>query len=815
MPRIRILFWLGQLLLLSAAGIVDASPVLRSSPQLNVILPRGVQRGTQQVLTFTGARLDDALEILLYDVGISVAKIEVVDANNLKVTVDVAADCRLGEHLAQVRTKSGISEFRSLFVGALPTVEEVEPNSEFQQPQRIELNQTVSGVVQNEDIDWYVVALQAGQRLNVEIEAIRLGTMFDPFVGIVDANRFEIVAADDSALLKQDSLVGLVAETAGDYYVYVRESSFGGNDASRYRLHVGTFPRPTVAVPAGGPADQEIDIRLLGDIGGEIARKLPAGAAGSTRPPLLIEDEQGISPSPLIFRTFPHPNVLEAEPNEDLAALTAVQALPAAFNGVIERSADRDGFKFTAKKDEVWEFEVYAKRIGSGLDPVLILHNAERNAVASNDDARGTDAYLRFQVPADGEYYLVVTDHLQRGQTDFAYRVEVDRPQPSLAVEIPRTVQYQQYRQTIFVPRGNRFATLLQANRNNFGGDIVLNDNPLPAGVTATWRPMPGNVNVMPIVFEATAEAELAGGLFPFTARAADEKVAVQGAFTNLADFVLGEPNNSLYVGARVDKLAIAVVDALPFKLELVPPTAPLVQNGTLNLRVIAHRDPGFEEPITVEFPFRSPGIGTTGSIRIEKGQTEGVYPINANGNAAPGTWPVYVIGSANVAGGAAWASSALVDMTVATPFVQFEINRVACEQGQTAKVLCKLNHLNTFEGEATAVILGTPPEVAVQPLKFTKDVSELVFDVVTNEKSPVGNHKTMFCQVTIPVGGQEAIGTAGRFEFQISAPIVTAAPVAAAPQAAAAPPAAPPERPLSRLEQLRAAKARDSGGGE
>jgi hypothetical protein len=606
----------------------------------------------------------------------------------------------------------------------------------------------------------------------------------------------------------------LVAPDDGDYYIYVRESSYGGNDACRYRLHAGTFPRPTVAYPAGAPAGQETEVRLLGDPAGDMTRQVTYDSSGRFLPGLFVEDEQGISPSPVVFRTFPHPNVLEAEPNDDLAAVAATSSLPAAFNGIVATPADRDGFKFAAKKDEVWDFEVYARRIGSTLDPVLVVYNAERGAVASNDDARGTDGYLRFQVPADGDYYLAISDHLQRGGADFVYRVEVDRPAPSLSVEIPRTIQYLQYRQTIFVPRGNKFATLLQANRNNFGGEIVLGDNPLPPGVKIDSRPMPANLNVMPVVFEADENAEIAGGLFDFTARPSDPNLAMVGHFRNPADFVLGEPNNSLYLSCTVEKLAIAVVDKLPFRLELVPPTAPLVQNGTLNLKVLVHREPGFEEPVNVQFPFRPPGIGTRGSINIGKGETEGVYPINAAGNAQVGTWPIYVIGSANV-NGAAWVSSSLVEMTVAAPFATLEINRVACEQGQTAQVYCKVNQSTPFEGEAQAVLLGLPPEVSAQPKALTKETTELVFDVATNDKSPVGNHKTMFCQITVNVGGQDSIGNAGRFEFQINQPIVQTQPATPAPAAAEAQPAAaPPAKPLSRLEQLRAAKAATAGGG-
>ena len=89
--------------------------------------------------------------------------------------MNIAPDCRLGEHVAQVRTKSGISEYRTFFVGALSAIDEKEPNTLFDQPQAIEMNHTVHGVVQGEDVDYYQVDVKKGQRISAEVEGMRFG----------------------------------------------------------------------------------------------------------------------------------------------------------------------------------------------------------------------------------------------------------------------------------------------------------------------------------------------------------------------------------------------------------------------------------------------------------------------------------------------------------------------------------------------------------------------------------------------------------------------------------------------------------------
>jgi hypothetical protein len=134
-------------------------------------------------LTLTGDRLADAQELLLYQSGITVKKLQPT-TQQVKVQVAIAPDAPLGEHALRVRTASGVSELRTFWVGALPMVEEKEPNSDFSQPQKIALDVTVAGTIENEDVDYFRVELKKGERLAVELEGMRLGeAMFDAYCG--------------------------------------------------------------------------------------------------------------------------------------------------------------------------------------------------------------------------------------------------------------------------------------------------------------------------------------------------------------------------------------------------------------------------------------------------------------------------------------------------------------------------------------------------------------------------------------------------------------------------------------------------------
>ncbi|MCA9120010.1 MAG: PPC domain-containing protein [Planctomycetaceae bacterium] len=806
MPSRCSLQWLVALVL----GLV-AVPAFAASPRLTRITPCGIQRGAEHVVTFSGSNLGDAQEIFFYHPGFEVTAVE-GSGNSCKATIKVSPDCRLGEHVAQVRTATGISDFRVFYVGNLPAVDEKEPNTDFAAPQAIDMNVTVEGVVQSEDVDYYVVEAKKGERISAEVEGMRLGiTMFDPYVAILDEKRFELAASDDTPLLGQDCAASVVAPEDGKYYVEVRESAYGGNGNCRYRLHVGNFPRPLAVYPAGGQLGQEVEVKFLGDPTGEKLTKVKLPAENELDFGLFASDEFGIAPSATPFRLFEHGNAFEQEPNNGIAEATVVE-LPLAFNGILETEGDVDCFKFAAKKGQVFEVECYGRRIRSAIDPVMNLYQADGKSIAGNDDSRGPDSYIRFNVPADGEYVVRVTDHLGRGGSDFVYRIEFQPVKPDLALGIPRVERYGQYRQTIYVAQGNKVATIMNATRTNFGGDLVVEGGELPQGVTMQAEAMPSNMNVMPVLFEAAADAPLSGKLVDFRAKHADPNQNISGGFFNRADFVISAPGQSRYSGRDVNKLAVAVVEKLPFTLEIVEPKVPIVRNGVMQLKVVAHRAEDFKAAINVQFPFRPPGLGTTSSVNIPEGQSEVLYPLNANGGAQVKEWKVFALGSANV-GGNAWVSSQLATLRIAEPYVVAELQRSSCEQGQDLQVYCKLNVNTPFEGTAKAELIGLPNKVTSVPLEFNKDTKELTFPVTTDASSPAGKHKSVLCRVTIPENGEEIVSTAGTVEIQIDKPLPAPAKPAPKPEPAAAAakpeqpkPAAPAAKPLSRLEKLRLA---------
>lgn len=792
------------------AGVSDAA-----SPSLGSIQPRGAQRGTEAVLTFSGARLDDAQEILVYYPGITVKKIEPLtppNPNAIKVTVAIAPDCRLGEHAFRVRTSTGISEVRTFWVGALPVIEEVEPNNDFDKPQPIPLNVTVHGIVQAEDQDYFVVECKKGQRLSVEVEGMRLGSaFFDPYIAILDSRRFELVTGDDSALSAQDGGCSVVVPADGKYIIQIRESAFGGNGACQYRLHIGNFPRPTAVVPAGGKPGEELEVTWLSDPSGPIKQKVKLPATVDEHFRLHCTTPEGIHPTGFKFRVANLTNVVESGANVNVATATP-GAAPCAFNGVVSKPAEVDYFKFTAKKGEVYDIRVYARQLGSPLDSILYVGNAQGATITGNDDSGGPDSYFRFGVPADGEYTLWVQDHLKKGGPDYFYRIELTPVQPMAVTTMPRSDPNNpadQSRQTITVPKGGRYATLVIANRNDFGGPLNIGFEKLPAGVTVTAEQMEAGLNMIPVVLEATPAAPTAGGLSGITATHADPKTPVPWKTGFDPALVVSQPGQTVYARAAVDRTAIAVSEAAPYSIDVIEPKVPLVQNGSYNLRVVAKRAEGFKGPITVFPLWTPPGMGIQASAVIPEGQTECVLPMNAASNAAPRKWKTVVHAVADAGKGPVWTASQLFSIEIAAPLISLTMERPAVEQGGNTQLFCKVAVSTPFEGKAKVTLIGLPTKTTTQVMEITKDTKEFAFPIAADKTSPAGQHN-VFAQVVIDKGGELIVGNTGGTQLRIDVPLppkvaTTPMPPQPTPMTPKPPtPAATPEKRLTRLEQLR-----------
>jgi len=810
---------LSSLLAAILFSLAPSAPAFAVEPSLSTIAPYGLQRGNELEVTFSGRRLGEAENLLFYSPGISVAKIEKVNDNAIKATLAVADDCRIGIHAVRIQTRMGVSNLQTFCIGPYPELGEQEPNSEFSTPQPVELNTTISGVIQNEDVDYFVVEAKKGQRLTAELEGIRLGnnTLFDPYLAILDADRFELSRSDDAPLLRQDCLCAIVVPEDGKYIIQIRDSAYGGNGSSMYRLHVGTFPRPTAVMPAGGRPGETLQARWIGDPAGDWTESITLPNQADPEFGLFAKDDQGIAPSPNRIRVVDLENVLEVEPNETREAATAAVG-PGALNGILQAPGDVDYFKFSAKKGQQFDIRLHGRNtLRSPIDSVMYIQNSGGGNVAGNDDSGGPDSYFRFNCPADGDYFILIHDHLKAGGPDYAYRVEITPMERAVTLTLPEKQRY--VSTTMTVHRGNRTALMVNAARANWGGDLQLSFEGLPQGVTSESPLMTSNLSSVPVLFTAEPDASTGGALVAVRGRPTDEKLQdVVDRFSQRQMLVRGQNNRDMW-GHDAERMAVALADESPFKIEVVQPTVPIVRDGSMGLKIVATRKEGFDAPIAVRMLYNPPGIGSSGSISIPKGQNEAIIPLTANGGAAIGKWPIVIRALAGHEGGTIETASQMAELEISDSFFNFAFQKAAGELGKQAALVVNVENKIEFDETCKVQLLGLPADTstAAEPLVLSKATEELIFPITIGENAKPNTYKSLVCQAIIERNGETITHTLRGGELRVDKPLpppkVAAKP--AEPKAKPEPQVAqaPPTKPLSRLEMLRQKRAEETGG--
>ena len=437
---------------------------------------------------------------------------------------------------------------------------------------------------------------------------------------------------------------------------------------------------------------------------------------------------------------------------------------------------------------------------------MLSIHAADGKLIIANDDQGAPDSLIAWTCPADGDYLVQIRDQLWGSGADFTYRIELNDKSQTIAATLPvvERVNSQKWK-TFPVPRGNRYAAVVNVARENIACDAVFEAGSLPPGVTMSAARIPRNVTSFPVVFEAAPDAPEGAGLHAFRIRSEGIDPVLTGTLSDTIHHI-DINNEGAYHSASFERIATAVTKEAPFKVDLETPAVPIVRNGTLVMKVRATRQPGFTGKITARFLWNPPGISGPVTVEIPGDQSEAAYELHASGDAATGDWQVCVLAEADTPDGPVLTSSALVPLKIAEPYVALTLDLAAAEPGKPGAMLGKIEILRPFSGPAKVELSGLPHGVSCAPQSFTSDQKEITFPLQIAADARPGKHSGLFCVASVPENGATVLHqTAMGGTLRIDPPAKEAEKTAAAPAATEAQPAA--VKPLSRLEQLRLKK--------
>lgn len=730
--------------------------------ELRSLFPRGAEPGRDVEVRCSGRGLSDLESVLLFEDGIEVVDVSAGGDDRATIVLRIRDDCALGAHMLMLVTKRGMTRAKTFHVGPLRSVPCEENNATPEAAQTVELDTTIDGRIRAEETDWFAFEATGGEVVRVEVEGIRLADQdFDPELEVLAPDGSALVRADDSALGRLDPIVAFRCEVAGTYRIGLHDLTFGGSASTSYRLHVGTFPRPTGVVPAGGRPGEALAVQLVGD-----ARPGTAQLVLPERPGLheLFFKVDGRSvPTPVIVAVGAHASFTEgAVPDEPPPA-------PCAFHGVIAEDGEEDRFAFRAKKGERIQMRVLARHLRSALDPVLIVRDSKGAGIASDDDGFGLDARERFTAPADGTFLVCVRDHRRRGGADSFYRIEVGEP-PAVATTQEAVPGRRPEDLGVAVPRGGRMATLIQVDGLDAREGIDLGWRGLPAGVTQRGGRLMSGVSTVPVVLQAATDAALgAGTATPYaTAEAAPNEREVRHRHPVP---LLRVRNDQVYIERTAHALPVAVTAPCPFAAEVEPPAVPLMQSGSLGLPVRITRASDHRATIVVRALWTPPGV-SAGTVTLRAGQDSGTIAVSARSNAAIGRWPMVLVATADDGGVSRQVCTELFELAVEAPWITAKLSRAAVEQGAKSAMHVELTRAREFEGEVTAELGRVPRGVEAAIPAIRPDTSEIEIGLTASDDARVGRHRSIYLRLRVKTPAGEILHDVGGGEIRVDRPL-------------------------------------------
>jgi hypothetical protein len=164
-------------------------------------------------------------------------------------------------------------------------------------------------------------------------------------------------------------------------------------------------------------------------------------------------------------------------------------------------------------------------------------------------------------------------------------------------------------------------------------------------------------------------------------------------------------------------------------------------------------------------------------------GETSAVLRLFASPSAQPGTWKVAATasttgGSYYLGAGRIRVSSALVDLSIAEPYIALKNKPAAVRRGETSQVVWDVEHKKPFAGEAEAVLLGLPKGVTtVEPTpKLRTGDKQLVFEVAAGSEALLGQYKELTCEIVVRQAGQEIRQRTGKGILRVDPALISPA---------------------------------------
>jgi hypothetical protein len=686
----------GRSLLAFAAALLAISTAQAQLPQARItsVFPPGAQRGTTlDVVVGGGSDLDELDSMTFSHPEITATPKRDASGNPVAstFTVTVGANVPAGLYDVRVRGLFGISNPRIFRVDTLPEAPEVEPNNSAAQATPVTLESIVSARANGAtDVDFFSIPVKAGQTFVIRAQAARLDSPMQPLLQLFNAAGRRV--AESRRVFSQEAALVHTATADEQYLLRVQDAVYGGGDQFVYRLAIDTRPQVDWIAPGFIAAGAPSEITLFGrhlpggtatdlKIAGQPVFKLTASADPSAagRPvgasaTAAFADSfwwNGIDGNLLRLGLAP-----QAALPEDAAAAEQTTGVPAEISGQFAERGDEDIFRFDAKKGEAWIIEVFAQRLGSIADPLLMVERINTAAdgtvtfarVATEDDDRqnpggadlptlSDDPAARLDVPEDGSYRIRLRDRYSdaRGDARLSYRISIRKPQPDFSLVVFDSFPSADGKApptsgAVSLRKGGSYELPVYAYRRDGHNDAIeVSVVNLPAGLTARPSVIGPGQNTARLIITAAPDAaeQLAAISVQGRSGPADAAITRDARTATLVHDAL----NGLPRTARLSDSLIAGVmkDEQPFSVVVDVAAADYSQDQQLLIPVRLIKRNGFDGKVDFAF-YNVPGETDAPAFAIEPGKDSALARIYFKEKAPVSAAAILLHGTSTVA---------------------------------------------------------------------------------------------------------------------------------------------------------------------
>lgn len=421
------MFRTAPLLLLASLAFAQDHPTgpRITPPTLTSVNPRGVARGATTEITVEGLNLAKASAVYFSEPGIKARILRVKELpdlpdirlgsngtpstidvgplpprNQVTLELDITPDAPIGPVRLRLLTPLGTSPEGSFVVEPYyGESADTEPNDSADQAVEAFLPAVLTGAITRPgDVDFFKFRVRAGEQIVFLNQAPMTGSALQPVIRLYDASLQQLAEYGYDGG-EANNAFAHTFPTAGAYYLRITDFESSGRATNTYRIMAGKFPLVTSAFPLGLKQGAGATIALHGF-------GLPATLAAKGTPTTSTEPWMELRPAAaankLRLALGHDPELLSTGTN--LTAATAQPVtLPITLNGRIAAAkADlptHNYFRFAARKGQQIVVEVNARRLGSPLDSLVEVLDAQGKRI-EHTVARAT-----------WETFLVLRDH--------------------------------------------------------------------------------------------------------------------------------------------------------------------------------------------------------------------------------------------------------------------------------------------------------------------------------------------------------------------------------------------------------------------